>query len=86
MTFNVFNKTIYLSHGHHSPAAPENVDMIIQGHTHRYSLEKKGKEIFMNPGSITSPRNGKFTYGMIEETWAGIIELGTEEKLISIQF
>jgi len=85
-TFNIFNKTIYLSHGHHSPATSENVDIIIQGHTHRYALNKKGSHIFMNPGSIASPRNGKFTYGIIEKTSAGIIDLRTGKELLCVHF
>ncbi len=86
MRFNVFNKKVYLAHGHHSPAMPENDDIIIQGHTHLYSLEKKGSQLFINPGSLTSPRNGTSTYGFIDKTSAGIIELKTGKNLISIQF
>ena len=60
--------------------------MVIQGHTHCYALKKEGSRIFMNPGSLTFPRNGKFTYGLIEKTSACIVDLGTGEKLISVQF
>ena len=84
MTFNTLDKKFHLAHGHYSPSLSENLDMIIQGHTHLYSLERKGAHIFMNPGSMTSPRNGKLTYGLIETTSASIIEFKTGEKLISI--
>ena len=86
MIFTAFNKKIYLSHGHHLPATDENMDIIIQGHTHLYSLEKKGPHIFLNPGSTAYPRNGKFTYGVINKTSASIIDLKTDETLMCICF
>ena len=86
MTFKTMGKTFHLSHGHRSLPIPGHTDVIIQGHTHRYALEKKDSRIYMNPGSITSPRSGKFTYGRVEETSACIVDLGTGEKLISVRF
>jgi len=38
----------------------------------------------MNPGSIACPRNGIYTYGLIDDTSANLIELKTGKKLISI--
>ena len=86
MEFEIFNKRIFLSHGHKPFSYCENTDIIIQGHTHLYSLKKKGSHIFMNPGSITCPRNGNYTYGVIDNTSASIIELKTGNKLITIDF
>jgi hypothetical protein len=86
MTFKALGKSFHLSHGNRPLPIPGHTDMIIQGHTHRYVLEKTDSRIFMNPGSLTSPRNGKFTYGRVEETSACIVDLGTGEKLISLRF
>ncbi|MCK5163168.1 MAG: YfcE family phosphodiesterase [Desulfobacula sp.] len=86
MEFTVFNKKFFLSHGHLAYTYSEDTDIIIQGHTHLCSLEKKNDHIFMNPGSITCPRNDIYTYGMIDSTSANIIELKTGNKLISIKF
>ncbi len=84
--FGAFNKRILLSHGHKPFSYTANVDVIIQGHTHLCLLEKKDSHIFMNPGSITCPRNGIYTYGVIETSSASLIELKTGNKLITIDF
>jgi len=86
MTFSLFNKRIHLSHGHQAFSRPEEYDIIIQGHTHLCFLEKKGRQIFMNPGSITCPRNKLFTYGIIDSTSASLIDLKTGNKLSTIDF
>ncbi|MCP3871668.1 MAG: YfcE family phosphodiesterase [Desulfobacteraceae bacterium] len=86
ITFNVFNKKILLYHGHRSNAYCKDIDIIIQGHTHLCHLEKKGGHIFMNPGSITCPRNDYYTYGIIDNTSASLIELKTGHKLVTINF
>jgi predicted phosphodiesterase len=48
------------------------------------SLKKDGGQIFMNPGSMTRPRNGIFTYGMIENNLASLVELKTGNKLFTM--
>ncbi len=84
--FNVFNRQIFLYHGDRPHKGQLNMDVIIQGHTHIYSLIKKEGQIVMNPGSITYPKRGISTYGVIDDTGADIIKLDTQEKLISIKF
>jgi len=84
--FHLFNKKILLFHGHRTSNISDDIDIVIQGHTHLCHLEKKGNIIFMNPGSITCPRNGRYTYGLIENTSASLIELKTGNKLITIKF
>ncbi|CCK81177.1 metallophosphoesterase family protein [Desulfobacula toluolica] len=86
MEFTVFNKKILLYHGHRPHHCSEDIDIVIQGHTHIFSLKKKNGQIFMNPGSITQPRNGRYTYGLIDNTSANLIELKTGKKLITIKF
>ena len=86
LEFSVFNKNILLSHGHRPFTYSANIDIIIQGHTHHCFLEKKDGHIFMNPGSITYPRKGIYTYGVIEKDSASLIELKTGNKLITMDF
>ncbi|WP_300463070.1 YfcE family phosphodiesterase [Desulfobacula sp.] len=86
MAFTAFNKKILLCHGHRPYPCSKETDIIIQGHTHLCSLEKKESIIFMNPGSITCPRNGLYTYGVIDNTSAHLIDLKTGDKLITIDF
>lgn len=85
LAFTAFNKKIFLSHGHCSFKHSEHMDIIIQGHTHRCFLEKKNGQIFMNPGSITCPRNSLSTYGIIENTSASLIETKTGNTLITLE-
>jgi hypothetical protein len=84
MEFSAFSKDILIAHGHRSFTCPGNIDIIIQGHTHMCSLKKEGGQIFMNPGSMTRPRNGIFTYGMIENNLASLVELKTGNKLFTM--
>jgi putative phosphoesterase len=83
--FNAFNQQVFLFHGDQQYKHSSKMDIMIQGHTHIYSLKKQGGIVFMNPGSITYPKNGVETYGVIDNTTASIIELKTGNKLISIK-
>ncbi len=82
--FTKFEKNIFLHHGHDTPPIPENTDIIISGHTHCCFLEKKGSQIFMNPGSLTNPRNNLYTYGIIDKFKAEIWDLKTGDSLGAI--
>ncbi|MBU1340367.1 MAG: YfcE family phosphodiesterase [Proteobacteria bacterium] len=84
--FTAFNKKILLYHGHCPYTWSEDIEIFIQGHTHLCHLGKRDQQIFMNPGSITCPRNGMYTYGVIDNTSASLIELKTGNKLITIEF
>jgi uncharacterized protein len=86
LQFNTFKQQIFLFHGHQPCSYSSDMDILIQGHTHIYSLIKKEGQIFMNPGSITYPKKGIATYGVLEDTGASIIELETKKKIIAINF
>ncbi len=88
LEFHAFSRKIYLHHGHGHVHmhGHEDTDIIIQGHTHIFKLEKKNQKIFMNPGSLTCPQNGIYTYGIIENGSVHIAELKTGKKLISISY
>ncbi len=84
LSFSALGKTIFLHHGHKRTDQAQGADIIIQGHTHIYELKKNQTRILMNPGSITSPRNGIPSYGIIEKNTAFIIDLKTGKPLIRI--
>jgi len=82
---NAFNRKILLYHGDRFCKDLSGINTIIQGHTHIYSLLENSGQIFMNPGSITYPKSGIATYGIIDNISADIIELETGNSLISIK-
>jgi len=75
---SISNKRVFLTHGHkyminygldklYYKAKEVGADIVIFGHSHRrYAIEEDGI-LFFNPGSISSPRDGKApSYGLIE--------------------
>ena len=68
-TISIDNKTWFLTHGHmyNEYNLPKvDFDIYLQGHTHRAKIEKKDK-LYLNPGSISLPRNGIKTYLYYED-------------------
>ena len=86
MTFSAFGKRIFLHHGHRP--LPDNcrADIVIQGHTHLCELEQREDKLFMNPGSITLPRNSMPSYGIIDSAGARLIQLKTGKPMASVSF
>ena len=77
---NIFigNAKVFLTHGHRysvswglrkleEEAEKRKAGMVIYGHTHYPDVTYKGNKIFLNPGSISSPRQPgrKHTYAVI---------------------
>lgn len=70
--FELDNHQFYLSHGHrYKNRIPDYVEagaVYLQGHTHVPQIKKERGVWHLNPGSITSPRNGKpATYGIYDQ-------------------
>ncbi len=84
LLFAAGSKNIFLHHGHHPVTIPSKADIIIQGHTHTCSLEKIHNQVFMNPGSITRPKKGPATVGIIEDGSVRIMDLHTGIGLFSM--
>jgi len=85
--FQAFGKTIQLHHGHTPLSKGTAADIIMQGHTHLCRLDKKNDTIYLNPGSMTSPRNGgPPTYGIIDSASISLVELKTGEALKTLSF
>ena len=64
---------IFCCHGHQMSdvslfnyAKENNCHYVLTGHTHISNITKEDGVIFMNPGSIARPRDGYFSYGIIE--------------------
>ena len=61
--------------------------ILINGHTHQYQFYIEGNKIFLNPGSLTLPRdgtNGTFMVMDIKESYCSIIIYDIETKDILI--
>jgi putative phosphoesterase len=88
----VGNKKIWMLHGHThgvksgftrlSYAAEEkNADICLFGHTHEPALFEENGVLYMNPGSIGSPRGADApSYGVLEISDAG----GVEGRIVGI--
>jgi uncharacterized protein len=84
LTFSAGRKNIFLHHGSPKIDVPADADIIIQGHTHIWALEKTEGRIFMNPGSLARPRKGPATYGILDDTSVSILSLETGTPLMTL--
>lgn len=74
----VGDKLIWLTHGHrylnnydelellYEQASILAADVVVYGHTHRAHVDKRKDIFFLNPGSISQPRNSKHSYAILE--------------------
>ena len=64
-------RRIYLSHGHHhNPQNPPKLkkgDYLMNGHTHISAIEDMGDFVYLNPGSVSIPKEGSGHSYMIYE-------------------
>ncbi len=84
LTFFAKHRSIFLHHGYPRIQVPSDTDIIIQGHTHIWALEKKHGRIYMNPGSITRPKKGPATFGIMDDTRISILALETGTPLMTL--
>lgn len=82
------SKDIYITHGHiynESNWSKEN-SILVYGHFHIPYIKKVETNYYINPGSISLPREGKPTYLILEEEKATIYDIDdcvvAEEELI----
>ena len=63
-------KTVYITHGHiinpDNPPKLNNGDYLMNGHTHIGAIEDKGGFIYLNPGSVSIPKDGNHSYMIYE--------------------
>lgn len=78
----VDNIMIYISHGHivnpDNPPALSKGDVLMNGHTHIPADEDRGDFRYINPGSVSIPKNGSDHSYMIYEN--GVFILKNLEK------
>lgn len=61
---------LYLTHGHHfNPNSLLNVNnsVVLYGHTHISCIEYIGSNIYINPGSLSIPKDHHHSYATIDE-------------------
>lgn len=57
----------HLEHGHHLEEASTMAKVILFGHTHIPLMERRGTHIYLNPGSVSIPKNNSQRSFMILE-------------------
>lgn len=65
-------KTFYLSHGHiyHEGNLPplQKGDIFVYGHTHVLRAENKDGQVYLNPGSVSLPKEGNVpSYAILDQ-------------------
>ncbi len=60
--------------------APEDVDIVLHGHTHVPRNEKRGRVLFLNPGCVTRPNRGSPT----SVAWLEIIDEKVNWRLVML--
>lgn len=84
LEFRFNNLPVFMHHGHrHDIEVPAHARLVIQGHSHHAVLEKKERTVFFNPGSITVPRSGIATYGVLEENEIHLVAVATGDIIMS---
>jgi len=82
------NINFYMTHGHiHGPQNPLNVEnsVVLYGHTHVIKSEKIGNTYYINPGSVSIPKEILIhSYGVIENKVVKIFNLLTDELVLEV--
>jgi putative phosphoesterase len=80
-------KSLYLAHGHHPLPRLKNISVVLTGHTHIASIEKKDGVIFANPGSISLPKaENSCDYILLDDTSITLFDLESGQKISQIDF
>jgi hypothetical protein len=80
---NINNKNIICFHGNKKVFFDQKtIDIVMSGHTHHYSLRKENGIIYLNPGSLTYPRDGsKGSFAVITDD--GITIFDVDYKILA---
>ena len=64
-------RTVFLTHGHKfntdTPPLLNDGDILLHGHTHVQTIDESRNYTYMNPGSVSLPKNGMPKSYMIDE-------------------
>ncbi len=68
LDINLNGVACHLEHGHHLDELKSQAKVIFYGHTHVAVITKNNGQLFINPGSITIPKNNtKRSYLILDE-------------------
>lgn len=92
-TLTIKSKKIFITHGHkyrayygleglYFKALEVDADLVLYGHTHIQDINNNGKVIFLNPGSVSIPRDYKPGCALVIVDDTGEIDI----KLFRIEF
>ena len=69
LTFDLFGRTVCMTHIKRNIPQDHKADLVIYGHSHRYSCTKEGDAVFLNPGSCGPRRfNQEITMAILTLT------------------
>ena len=69
LTFDLFGRTVCMTHIKRNIPLDHKADLVIYGHSHRYSCAKDGDAVFLNPGSCGPRRfNQEITMAILTLT------------------
>lgn len=71
----------HLEHGHHLEEHTSDAEFVFYGHTHICTIEKKENQVYLNPGSISIPKNNTPKSFMVLDE-KGIYLYDKEEHII----
>ncbi len=64
-------RTIYITHGHvinpQNPPKLNRGDCLMNGHTHISAVKDMGDFMYLNPGSVSIPKDGRHSYMIYED-------------------
>ena len=78
----------FFTHGHHLDEIPfeKGTNVVFYGHTHVFKVEKKDDILFINPGSVSIPRNDESrNYILLTDKDISILNLDTDEVRQTIE-
>ncbi len=86
MIFFTGNRMIFATHGHtwntKNPPPLKTGDILLHGHTHIPAIENTGKYHYLNPGSLSIPKNNTpHSYMILEDGVFTIKDLDQKEYL-----
>lgn len=79
ITVSIDKKLFFMTHGHiynryNLPSC--DYDVFLQGHTHVPMMDIEDNVLYLNPGSITNPRNGsRKSYILYEDGYFNLVSL-----------
>lgn len=89
--FYLNKRKVFMTHGHtitkEHPCLLPSASLFLYGHTHIPEATKEKDLIFLNPGSVSLPKNGfPPSYAILEENSFSVFSLHTQQLMMKIEF